>query len=228
MIRRPPTSTLFPYTTLFRSLEGAVALGLRLGPELEEAVLVEQLLVLHLLLARLDHHVIRVVDDPLEIAQRHVEQVAHGRRQRLEEPDVRHRHRELDVTHALAAHLGQGDLHPAAVADDAAVADALVLAAVTLPVLHRAENALAEQPVALRLERPVVDGLGLGDLAPRPPGPLALQLEALTLLRVARAPDLLRGGDPDLDIVEARALRLAPASAVNHRVSPSPYSSTSS
>src|SRR2546426_4892491 len=44
----------------------------------------------------------------------------------------------------------------------------------------------------LRLERAVVDGLGLRHLAPRPPGPLALQLEALTLLRVARAPDLDR------------------------------------
>src|SRR5207245_10504640 len=128
----------------------------------------------------------------------------------------------------LAAHLGQGDLHPASVADDAAVADALVLAAVTLPVLHRAENALAEQPVALRLEGPVVDGLGLGDFAPRPPGPLALQLEALTLLGVARPADLLRGGDPELDIVEARALRLAPPPEINHRVSPSPHSSTPS
>src|SRR5438552_4089465 len=209
-------------------LERRVALGLRLGTELEEAVFVEQLLVLHLLLARLDHHVIRVVDHPLEVAQGHVEQVAHGRRQRLEEPDVRHRHRELDVPHALASHLGERDLHAAAVADDAAVADALVLAAVALPVLHRAEDALAEQPVPFRLEGPVVDGLGLGDLAPRPPGALALQLEALALLRVARAPDLLRGGDPDLDIIEARALRLAPASEVNHRVSPSPYPSTSS
>src|SRR2546427_3313188 len=27
MIRRPPRSTLFPYTTLFRSLEGAASLG---------------------------------------------------------------------------------------------------------------------------------------------------------------------------------------------------------
>src|SRR5882724_8005886 len=209
-------------------LERGVALGFCLGAQLEEAVLVEQLPVLHLLLARLDHHVIRVVDHPLEIAEGHVEHVAHGRRQRLEEPDVRHRYRKLDVPHALAAHLGERDLHPAAVANDAAVADALVLAAVTLPVLHRAEDALAKQPVPFRLEGPVVDGLGLGDLAPGPPGALALQLEALALLRVARAADLLRGGDPDLDIIEARALRLAPASEVNHRVSPSPYSSTSS
>src|SRR5207237_48829 len=136
-----------------------------------------------------------------------------------EEPDVRHRHGDLDVAHTVAADLGQRDLDAAAIEDDAAVTDALVLAAVALPVLYRAENALAEQPVALRLERPVIDGLGLGDLAPRPPGPLALQLEALTLLRVARAPDLLRGGDPDLDVIEARALRLAPAPELDHRCS---------
>src|SRR2546427_945496 len=43
----------------------------------------------------------------------------------------------------------------------------------------RAEDALAEQPVALRLEGPVVDRLGLGDLAPGPPGALPLQLQAL-------------------------------------------------
>src|SRR2546426_5660182 len=64
MIRRPPRSTLFPYTTLFRSLvdvdpleqrpygrradvglEAGVALRLRLGAELEVAVFVQQLLV---------------------------------------------------------------------------------------------------------------------------------------------------------------------------------------
>src|SRR3989442_11505263 len=33
MIRRPPRSTLFPYTTLFRSLLEAVGLGLFLGRE---------------------------------------------------------------------------------------------------------------------------------------------------------------------------------------------------
>src|SRR4029077_18195536 len=143
----------------------------------------------------------------------------HRRRQRLEEPDVRHGHLELDVTHALAAHLGQGHFDAAPVADDATVADALVLAAVALPVFHGAEDALAEQAVALRLEGPVIDGLGLGDLAPRPPGTLALQLEALAPLRVAGPADLLRRGNPDLDVIEARALRLAPATEIDHRVS---------
>src|SRR5256885_11274454 len=32
MIRRPPRSTLFPYTTLFRSLNGSYAGGFRLAP----------------------------------------------------------------------------------------------------------------------------------------------------------------------------------------------------
>src|SRR4051812_49675588 len=31
MIRRPPRSTLFPYTTLFRSMEGAVGVELTIG-----------------------------------------------------------------------------------------------------------------------------------------------------------------------------------------------------
>ena len=68
----------------------------------------------------------------------------------------------------LAAHLGLRDLDAAAVADHAAVADALVLAAGALPVLDRAEDPLAEQAVLLRLERPVVDRLRLRHLAVRP------------------------------------------------------------
>src|SRR6185295_7085131 len=86
--------------------------------------------------------------------------------------------------HALAAHLGPGHLDAAALADDPLVADALVLAAVALPVLGRTEDALAEQPVLLRLQGAVVDRLRLGDLAPAP------------------GADLLRGGEPDLDCVE--------------------------
>ena len=68
-------------------------------------------------------------------------------RERLEEPDVRDGHGQLDVPHALAPHLGQRHFHTAAVADDAAVADPLVLAAVTFPVLDRTENPLAEELV---------------------------------------------------------------------------------
>ena len=55
-------------------------------------------------------------------------------------------------------------LHTTAVADDALVTDALVLAAGTLVVLRRTEDALAEQTVTLRLVGTIVDGLRLCNL----------------------------------------------------------------
>src|SRR5438034_2086895 len=44
MIRRPPRSTLFPYTTLFRSLAATFAFGGALGPALREQLELFQLL----------------------------------------------------------------------------------------------------------------------------------------------------------------------------------------
>src|SRR2546430_13673866 len=72
------------------------------------------------------------------------------------------------MAHAFAPDLGPGDLDTAALADDAAEADPLVLTAVALPVLGRTEDLLAEQPVLLRTEGPVVDRLRLLDLAVGP------------------------------------------------------------
>ena len=74
------------------------------------------------------------------------------------------RHNEFDVTGTLAAHLLLCHLHAASVADDALIADTLVLAAGTLEVLHRTEDALAEETVTLRLVGAVVDGLRLRHL----------------------------------------------------------------
>ncbi len=72
------------------------------------------------------------------------------------------------MPHALAPHARPRHLDPALVADDARELHALVLAARTLVILGRAEDPGAEQPVALRLERPVVDRLRLLHLAVRP------------------------------------------------------------
>ena len=113
-----------------------------------------------------------------------VQQQAHPGGDALEIPDVGHGGGQLDVAHALTAHLGPGDLHAAAVADLALVADLLVLAAVALPVLGGPEDLLAEQAVPLGLQGAVVDGLRLEDLAV---GPLQ---------------DLLRGGDANADGVK--------------------------
>ena len=54
------------------------------------------------------------------------------------------RHLELDVPHALTTHLLLRHLHLAAVADDPAIADPLVLTTVALVVLDRAEDTLTE------------------------------------------------------------------------------------
>ena len=96
---------------------------------LAELLLGEQLVGLELGAARLDDDVGLEVQDPLEVAQRDVEQVSDAARQALEEPDVADRRGQLDVAHALAPHPGLRDFDAALVADHAAVLHALVLAA---------------------------------------------------------------------------------------------------
>ncbi len=81
---------------------------------------------------------------------------------------MRDRRRQIDMAHALAPDLRLDYLDPALLAHHAAMAHALVLAAITFVVLGRTENLGAKQPVALRLEGAVVDGLGLLYLAVRP------------------------------------------------------------
>src|SRR5437868_9899246 len=92
------------------------------------------------------------------------------------------------MAHPLAADLRDGDLDAALLADDALVLHALVLAAQALVILDRAEDARAEQAVTLGLERAVVDGLGLLDLAEGP------------------GTDLVRRGNADPDLVEGLRL----------------------
>jgi hypothetical protein len=88
-------------------------------------------------------------------------------------------------------HARQRHLDRALLADDALVLHALVLAAQALVVLDRAEDARAEQTVALGLEGAIVDGLRLLDLAVGP---------GKNLLRA-------RDGNPDLVEDLSRHLR---------------------
>src|SRR5207302_10940011 len=104
----------------------------------------------------------------LEVAGLQVPQRAQARRQGLEEPDVHDGRGQVDVPHALAANARVRDLDAAAVADDALVLRALVLAARALPVALGAEDALAEQAVLFRAVGAVVDRLRLLHLAERP------------------------------------------------------------
>src|SRR4051794_7427479 len=81
------------------------------------------------------------------------EKVAQARGVVLEVADVGDRRGQLDVAPALAANLGPGHVAAAALTDDALEADALVLAALALPVPGGAEDLLAEEAVLLGLER---------------------------------------------------------------------------
>ena len=150
----------------------ADACGERVLPVLLDRLVVlllgQELLLLERGRALLGDDVVLEVENALEVLERHVEQQADAGRQRLQEPDVGDGRSQLDVAHALAAHLGERDLDAALLADQALVLHALVLAAQALVVLDGPEDARAEQAVALRLEGAVVDGLGLLDLAEGP------------------------------------------------------------
>ncbi len=149
-------------------------------------VLGEQLVLLQRGQAGLGDDVVFEIEHPLDVLQRHVEHHGDAAGQGLQEPDVGDGRGQFDVAHAFAPHAREGDLDAALLADDALVFHALVLAAQAFVILGRAKDARAEQAVALRLERAVVDGLRLLDLAERP-----------------RA-DLLRAGEGDADLVEGR------------------------
>ena len=183
-------------------LEPFVALVPRFHTEIVVLVLIEQVEELQVLLTRMGHHVGRVIDDLLQIPERHPHQVSQLAGERLEEPDMADRHGQLDVTHSLAAHFGQSDLDAATVADMPAETDPLELPAVALPVLDRAEDAFTEQTVPLRFEGTVVDGLGLRHLAERP------------------RTDLFRRGDLDLDVIEVRGVLISRSREINHRSIP--------
>ncbi len=128
------------------------------------------------------------VEHLLERARRHVENKAHRAGHALEVPGMRDGRGQFDMPHPLTADFRPRHFSATPVADNPLEFDLLIAAAVTLPVLHRAENALTEKPVTLRLERAVVYCLRLLDLSGRP------------------GPDLLWGGDTDSYLVEVRAV----------------------
>ena len=119
-------------------------------------------------LLRIEHHVGGKIQHLLDIAGFHVEHEAHAGRRAPEIPDVGAGGGQFNVPHALTAHLGAGHFDAAAVADDTAITDFLIFAAVTFPVLGRPEDAFAEEAVALRFQRAVVDGFRLFYFAVRP------------------------------------------------------------
>ena len=136
--------------------------------------------------ARLHDDIGFEIEDALEFAQGDVEEVPDAAGQALEEPHVRTGAGQFDMAQAFPADARQRNFHAALVANHAAVLHALILAAQALPILGGAEDTGAEQPVALRLKGPVVDGLRLGDFS------------------MAPAPDFFRRGQRNADRIKIR------------------------
>ena len=131
-------------------------------------ILGKELAILERRHARVEHDVGFEIENALEILQRHVEQKADARRQRFQEPDMRHGSGERNMAHPLAPHARQRHFDTAFFADDTLVLHPLVLAAQAFVILDRTEDARAEQAVAFGLERAIIDRLRLLDLAERP------------------------------------------------------------
>ena len=128
----------------------------------------EDIHILHIRVAGIGDHVRSEIQDLFHTSGAHVQDQTDPAGDALEVPDMGDRGGQFDVTHPLSSYFCLCDFYAAAVADDALIADALILSAVAFPVLGRSEDPLAEQAVALGLQRSVVDGFGLRDLTVRP------------------------------------------------------------
>src|SRR6185436_14729403 len=112
--------------------------GAHHGDELTREILIELALALipdHFAAGQLSHFA-RVHDDesfeienPLQLAQRNIQQVPDAARQAFEEPDMRAGAGQFNVSQTLPAYAGERDFDAALVANDAAMFHALVLAA---------------------------------------------------------------------------------------------------
>ena len=118
--------------------------------------------------AGIHHNVLLKIENGFQVPERNVEQVTDAAGQTFEKPDVGAGSCQLNVTHALAPHLGKSHLDTALVANHPAVLHALVFSAQAFPVGDRAENLGAEKSIAFRFESPIVDSFWFSDFAMRP------------------------------------------------------------
>ena len=114
------------------------------------------------------HEASRVVHNLLELLALEVflrvetrQQVRQPRTGTTQVPDVDDGRLQLDVTHALTAHLVGCDFNATTLTDEALDVDSLVLATGTLPRLLGSEDLLAEESILFGLVGAVVNSFGL-------------------------------------------------------------------
>ena len=157
---------------------------MKLRRQFTVSLLVQHFLFLDRSFAGINHHIAFKVENPFQIFQGKIQQVADAAGQSLEKPDMGARGGKFDVPHPFPPDLREGNLDAAFVADHTAVLHPLVLAAQAFPIRHRSEDAGTEQAVPFRLKGSIVDRLRLDHFAVRP------------------GADLFRGCQADSDTVE--------------------------
>ena len=128
----------------------------------------QQLTALQRSHAGIGYHECFKVQYAFDITQRHVQYHTQAGRQGFQEPDVGNRRSQFDMAHAFAAHFGQGNFYATFFTGYAFKFQAFVLTAQTFIVFDRTKDFGAEQTVALRFERTVVDGFRFFNFAIRP------------------------------------------------------------
>lgn len=119
-------------------------------------------------IAGVHNHPILIIDNAFKRTRRHIKHEPDTAGHALEEPDMRHRNRKFDVSHAFSSDLGLCNFDAAAVADDAFVLYPFIFTAIAFPVFLRSENPFAEETAFFRLETSVIDRLGILDLTVTP------------------------------------------------------------
>ena len=72
------------------------------------------------------------------------------------------------MSHTLTSYLGSRDFNATSLADDPPVFHPFIFAAETFIIIDRPEDLGTKEAIFFRLERSVIDGFRLYDLAPRP------------------------------------------------------------
>src|SRR5690625_2287503 len=123
----------------------------------------QELLLLKRRPARIDDHVVLVVNDPFQTPGSHIENQTDPARHTLQEPDVRNRNGELNVPHPFTADTRNRYLNSTAVTNDILVFDPLVFSAGAFVIPDRPENPLTEKSSRLRLKGAIIDGFRILD-----------------------------------------------------------------
>src|SRR2546422_2816357 len=193
MIRRPPRSTLFPYTTLFRSLvlvEDAQAGGLLAREFARGEVVVHD--ALRRLVLRERHVIVEVEVGPVRRHPR--EAPAHALLERFDLPERRSRHRQQRHVALREVHDGAVDM----VGQEGAARAPFLPPRAEHEVVHDQLAPAVEEVSQRRLARRALEHIGLVDPHPRQRAalgaqPIAQPRELLFLpqMRLARLPPFL-------------------------------------